>query len=170
MPLKWYVLSGTVYLSYINSSISIKVIQLLKRLSRNHSITIVVSIHQPSQDILHMFDTVYVLAKGGLNVYCGQPMGLRQHLIDSGIQFNDNQIPIEVMLRHSCNGRSDPIVERMVNNNTLKMKPLAERLKKEKIKQCNVINRINKRFFLKDLWLLLKRTMYHNYIASWKVL
>ncbi|CAG2178136.1 unnamed protein product, partial [Oppiella nova] len=58
------------------------VIQCLKQLSRKHNISVIVSIHQPNNDLFHMFDNIYVLAKGGHCLYDGVPKQLRQHLMD----------------------------------------------------------------------------------------
>ena len=64
--------------------------------------TIIVSIHQPNHELLHMFDTIYVLAKGGANVYSGDPKDLKKYLSDCDINCK-NLVPIEALLKH-CHG------------------------------------------------------------------
>ena len=79
-------------------------IDCLKRLTVDHKITTIVSIHQPNSDLFNTFDSIYVLAKGGVCVYSGPPSGLRQYLMNSEIEFNENQIPIEVLIKLSFKG------------------------------------------------------------------
>ena len=45
-----------------------------------------------------MFDTLYVLAKGGRCVYSGPPEHLTQHLNECQIILNENQVPIETLI------------------------------------------------------------------------
>ena len=45
-------------------------IKCFKCLSKEHNISIITSIHQPNLELLMYFDMLYVLAKGGLTVYC----------------------------------------------------------------------------------------------------
>ncbi|CAG2105620.1 unnamed protein product [Medioppia subpectinata] len=52
--------------SGLDSNAAEVVINCLKLLSRTHEMTIIASIHQPNNDLLHMFDNIYVLAKGGV--------------------------------------------------------------------------------------------------------
>src|SRR5882724_13234187 len=66
--------------------------------------TTIVSIHQPNNDLFHMFDNIYVLAKGGVCVYTGEPLNLRQHLIECNINCNENRVPIEVLIKLSFEG------------------------------------------------------------------
>jgi len=54
-----------------------------------------------------LFDMLYVLAKGGLNVYSGRPQHLRSHLNECNIYCNENQIPIEILMKLSANGAND---------------------------------------------------------------
>ena len=82
----------------------LKVIDCLKRLTVNQKITTIVSIHQPNNDLFNTFDSIYVLAKGGVCVYSGPPSDLREYLMDSEIEFNENQIPIEVLIKISFEG------------------------------------------------------------------
>ncbi|CAG2100302.1 unnamed protein product [Medioppia subpectinata] len=82
------------------------VINCLKILSRRHEMTIIASIHQPNNDIFNMFDNIYVLAKGGVCLYSGVPHRLRQHLTDNGIECQENQVPIEVLMKMGSTPKS----------------------------------------------------------------
>ena len=71
----------------------------LKDFAKKHRSAMVLSIHQPNQDLLMMFDKIYALAKGGRCVYNGKPADLRAHLLSCSIPCADWQIPIEVLMR-----------------------------------------------------------------------
>ena len=92
-------------------------IQCLKTLSRKHRMCLIISIHQPNNQIFHMFDKIYVLAKGGINVFSGHPENLRTHLFDSNIEYNESQIPNEVLIKISFNGINDENVKQLLENN-----------------------------------------------------
>ncbi|CAG2172073.1 unnamed protein product, partial [Oppiella nova] len=85
--------------SGLDSSAALVMINCLKVLSRRHGMTIIASIHQPNNDLFHMFDNIYVLAKGGHCLYDGVPLQLRQHLIDCDYKLTENDVPIEVLLK-----------------------------------------------------------------------
>jgi ABC-type multidrug transport system ATPase subunit len=70
----------------------------LKQLSRKHSIAIVASIHQPNSLLMSMFDQLYVLSKGKC-VFSGRPNQLRAHLQTCGINVEEENMPIEVLLK-----------------------------------------------------------------------
>ncbi|CAG2111650.1 unnamed protein product [Medioppia subpectinata] len=84
--------------SGLDSCAAINIIQCLKALSNIHDMTIIVSIHQPNNELFHMFDNIYVLAKGGVCVFADRPKHLKQTLINNDIKCDENQIPIEVLL------------------------------------------------------------------------
>ncbi|CAG2112213.1 unnamed protein product [Medioppia subpectinata] len=54
--------------SGVDSYSALLMIKCFKKLSQRHSLTIITSIHQPNLEILMLFDSLYVLAKGGLTV------------------------------------------------------------------------------------------------------
>ena len=74
-------------------------IQCLRDLSRQYSIAIVTSIHQPNNDLLMLFDNLYVLAKGGICMYNGTPDRLYDHLEEAGIQCKEYQAPVEIVMK-----------------------------------------------------------------------
>ena len=133
-------------------------IDCLKRLSRLHKISIITSIHQPNQDLFHKFDSVYILAKGGVCVYSGVPQNLRQYLKEHCIECNENQIPIEVIIKLSFNGLSDENVMKLIRKN--------------QSKNCIETNNLipikapeGKKFKFVDFWTLVNRFLFSYY---WK--
>ena len=129
----------------------------LKELSFNQNISIISTIHQPNSDILQMFDRIYVLAKGGVCVYWGTPEHLPTHLEDCGIICNENQVPIETLIKIGSKGEDDPknVVLRDKTNESFKQL-FANRMNETKDKR---IENRNKRFNCKDIYLLLRRSV-----------
>src|SRR4051812_16514761 len=72
-----------------------QVIKCLKNLSINYKICVITSIHQPNSELLMLFDKLYVLSKGGHNIYSGRPLALPQYLYDFEIQFTGKVFAIE---------------------------------------------------------------------------
>ncbi|CAG2114195.1 unnamed protein product, partial [Medioppia subpectinata] len=85
--------------SGLDSNAAQVIINCLKVLSRKHGMTIIASIHQPNYDLFHTFDSIYVLANGGVCLYSGAPHRLRQHLADNGIECQESQVPIDVLIK-----------------------------------------------------------------------
>lgn len=97
------------------------VITTLKRVASAHSLTILVSIHQPTQAILDKFNQIFILARGGVSIYNGSPNDLGQfihHQIPELLTANTDNTPIELLIRASCSP--------WPNYLTLKMKKLIE--------------------------------------------
>ena len=127
--------------------------------------TTIVSIHQPNNDLFQMFDNIYVLAKGGVCVYSGSPSNLRQHLIYCGIECNEKQFPIEMILRVSSNEENNESIKRMVEKTRINLPDIStKQYLKQKIGSIN----ITKRFFPIDFYYLLLRTISSKYMKQWK--
>ena len=157
--------------SGLDSNAADVVIRILKRLSKNHNICVITSIHQPNNDLLHLFDKLYVLSKGGHCIYSSEPQRLSQHLVDCGIQCTKAQIPIEVLLKYSCNEFNDKNVEQMMERTKIYEKAVIEsRSTEEVMVYPDGIKILSKRFFIWDLWLLLKRGLTYNFRFYWKIL
>lgn len=72
-------------ISVLKNIVSLSQRQLLK------PIAIVITIHQPHEDVFQMFDKVYCLAKGGLEIFDGPPSGCKDFLEkNSGLLMPDN--------------------------------------------------------------------------------
>ena len=125
------------------------------------------SIHQPNVEVLDMFDNLYVLSKGGVNVYSGPPRNLRQHLIECHIDCNVNEIAIEKILKVCANDSKHCSIIDMQEA----IKNIQHGLKDE-VSRNMVINRNRKsnwsvEFSLLSVWYLAQRMIliyYHTLI------
>lgn len=143
----------------------------LKRLSERHDICIIASIHQPSSDILRLFRKIYVLAKGGHCIYSGQPQEIRQYLHKCEAVIGEHQLPIEAMLRYSCEGLTDPTVSLMVQKTSRTEANLNKhRVLRETNLMVDGLQVLSKRFFFKDLYVLIMRRITNILRFSWKVI
>ena len=132
--------------------------------------SIITSIHQPNQDLFLIFDSVYVLAKGGVCVYSGLPKNLRPYLNECRIDCNENQIPIEVLIKLSFKGMSDKNVRQLMQttNNSQNIKELNSELDKtqEFLKTKKGFKNKSKNFKIIDFWYLMIRFLYRNYVSQ----
>ena len=127
----------------------------LKELCLKHSISMITTIHQPNSDILEMFHNLYVLAKGGVCVYWGTPQYLTTHLRECNIICNKNQVPIEMLVTNGSKGIEDNTVVELRNKTSKEViQSISNRLNETKVKR---IERKNKSFSFKDIYLLLNR-------------
>jgi ABC-2 type transporter len=147
-----------------------QVIKCLKRVARKHQITIVTSIHQPNADVLMMFDYVYVLAKGGKCVFSDMPSKLAIHLHDSGINFTEWQIPIEVLLKIASKGENDAQKKRLYQRTFLKCASIMDKCKEEAVLKENGIEFKAQNFSINDFWNLLERNSLCFIRSQWKLL
>lgn len=104
--------------SGLDSSSAETVVRALKNLTNSHPLlTILTSVHQPTAEVLALFDTLYVLAKGGVAIYAEHP-GKIQKVFDATVNSAQKQssfketkfspFPIENLIRQSCLGAEDP--------------------------------------------------------------
>ena len=145
-----------------------QVIKCLKRLSKKHNICVITSIHQPNSDLLLMFDKLYVLSKGGHCVYSGPPQQLSQHLTDCEIVLKKEELPIEVLLKYSCNDFNNENVEQMIKKTKESEKELIRSRSSREV-HSEGIEKISKRFYCNDLWILLQRGMTYTLQFYWKI-
>ena len=153
--------------SGLDSTAAEAVIKCLKYLSKKHDITVITSIHQPNSDVLTMFDTLYVLALGGVCIYSGEPNNIEMHLNECGIPFNDDEYPIEELIKIGSTQTQQSI------------EILSERLRQQKsdlLLRCNVETKLSfdgisghkKQFYFKDFLNLLMREIITIYRNKWK--
>ena len=77
----------------------------LKQLTQSYRITVIASIHSPNNETLSLFDSVYVMAKGGAVIYSGPPQGIQHWLSkEVDVQVRADQPPIEALMKLACNG------------------------------------------------------------------
>ena len=127
--------------------------------------TIIVSIHQPNQKLFDMFDNIYVLAKGGANVYSGHPMDIDKYFSSSSNNCGV-EIAIEVLLKYCHNFKQDSGGE--LNLHIQTKTELARIIDEEGLIEYGKFSSTHKEFSLINLWNLIKRTMKHSYSVQWK--
>jgi hypothetical protein len=113
-----------------------------------------------------MFDNLYVLAKGGVCVYFGAPQDLSTHLTQCQIRCNENQVPIETLVRIASKGTADMSVIEM-RNKTYSQIFNTIQCKINETKQI-VIQTKSKSFYLKDIYLLIMRNITEFYSYKWR--
>ena len=110
------------------------------------------------------------MSKGGHCVYSGSPQILPYYLYNFGINITEEQIPIEVLLKYSCNQFDDKYVQQMTEiTKEIEMISINERKDNEIDLYGDGIKQFHKRFYLGDLWLLLKRGLTYNIRFYWKI-
>ncbi|CAG2172983.1 unnamed protein product [Oppiella nova] len=152
--------------SGLDSSAALVVINCLKVLSRRHGMTIIASIHQPNNDLFHMFDNIYVLANGGVCLYSGPPLPLRHHLHDCDIELTQNDVPIEVVLTIASDGKRMTDFEKLMSKQNSYQSD--DKLIEENMRLVYGKQSPTKRFSFRDVNCLLMRSMRYAYISQWK--
>ena len=84
-------------------------------MSRSDRISVIVSIHQPNNDLFNSFDFVYVLAKGGVSLFSGQPIDLKNCLKECDITLPEEEAPIEELIKISYNRFNDEKFRKLVD-------------------------------------------------------
>ncbi|KAH9493660.1 ABC protein, sub ABCG [Dermatophagoides farinae] len=150
----------------LDSNSALLVMQCLRRLvDHNDHLTILVSIHVPSSDILNLFDKLYILAKGGVCIYFDDAKNLQGKLQQTTQQeLEADKPPIEEYSKIACKGIGDELVRRFANsclqeqiatiNSTTKIINQQEFYSIDQI-----ISKNQKKFSLYDLWLQFNRLL-----------
>ena len=124
------------------------------------------SIHQPNNDLLMLFDSLYVLAKGGICIYNGTPDRLYDHLEEAGILCKEYQSPIEIVVKLASTRNSE--VELLFDQNMSNKTRLEQRCANEaKLSENGVSHKsiqISRRHFL----ILLFRATISLFVSQWK--
>ncbi|CAG2165983.1 unnamed protein product [Oppiella nova] len=154
----------------LDSNAAENVMKCLKQLSESHGIAVITSIHQPNNDILMLFDQIYVLAKGGVCVYSGAPQELGHHLNKCGISCKSHQKPIDMLMKVTSNTIEDQTVRQLVKQTSRDTEWLDEKCENETKLSPNGIQFKAKTFIIKDIWYLMTRMMTNDYICKWKQL
>ena len=130
--------------------------------------SVIATIHQPNNQLFQKFDSIYVLAKGGIHIYSGKPQDLEQHLIDSNIANAQLQYPIEDILRIGSNISNQDLIQLSKINSEAKDYVFSR--EEEILMSGNGLKQKTKRFSPKDFWYLLVRNMICCYVYEWKSL
>ncbi|KAH9505948.1 ABC protein, sub ABCG [Dermatophagoides farinae] len=158
----------------LDSESALVVMKCLQRLSTQNGITVLVSIHAPSSDILDMFDQLYIIAKGGVCIYSDQPGGLRSHLNQiTGIALNEDDSPIQEYLRIASNGINDEQVRKLTQESVQQdHQRLTAHFSKFEKEECPFafipkgIPHYSRKFRSSDLWTQFWRLLRLTFIAD----
>ena len=137
----------------------------LKNLAQNHSIAILTSIHQPNNDIVNLFDQLYVLTSKGQCIYNDHPSKLKQYLINFQVEILDYQVPIEELIKIASSTDSN----KLISDNFEKSKNLQESWMSDCKLLKNNLFESKKSFNLSDLMIILRRTARNELIGGWKI-
>ena len=149
--------------SGLDSSSAEVVVACLRKVARAHHITIVASMHQPNGELLALLDEVYVLGRGGVCLYSGPPSGIRASLKTVGpavVGKISSTAPIETLVKHSCAGHEDAVVQQLVQNQNRKWKSdekSASELADQTILVEDGVRQNRRRFSFTSVYLLLHR-------------
>ena len=128
----------------------------LKNLCKTQNICLICTLHQTSSEVLSMINFIYVLAKGGHNVFWGPTIELRQYLEDYGIMSSDaNRVPIETLISLSTEGLRDTRLVNMCENTKQVVNDWIELSENNLI--IETIDKITKKFCYKDIVILSQR-------------
>ncbi|CUM48721.1 unnamed protein product [Debaryomyces tyrocola] len=84
--------------SGLDSTTSVAVLGLLDNLAEVYGTTIIMTIHQPNEDMFNKFGSVLLLARGGRPVFNGSTKSIREYLTDAGYPLpNDKNIADHIL-------------------------------------------------------------------------
>ena len=154
----------------LDSESALVVMKCLRRLSMQNNITVMVSIHAPSSDILNLFDQLYIIAKGGICIYSDSPHLLKPHLNQiTGITLKEDDSPIQEYLRIASNGASDEQVRQLTKASVERDHQRMTYLIDEECAFKSIPKGIphhSRKFCFRDLWTQVKRLFYFTFIAD----
>ncbi|XP_027202263.2 uncharacterized protein LOC113796233 [Dermatophagoides pteronyssinus] len=148
--------------SGLDSNSSRLVLKCLRKfLSNNPQITMIVSIHQPNTEQLMMFDHCYVLAYDGICIYSGPPNQVKNFLQQESSLTNQSlldelQFPIETLIKYSCTGLTNPIVQKFAEKTSKKIQKI--NISIDTIQISDGIPTVRNRFTFRSIWILFDRS------------
>ena len=83
-----------------------RITALLRRLAKRHGRTVVATLHQPSSEIFHMIDDLYVIHQGKL-VYGGPAKELVSYFTNAGYYFEPHSNPLDILFMEILNRSSE---------------------------------------------------------------
>ena len=142
----------------------------LKNLTRNHSIAILTSIHQPNSDVLRLFDQLYVLSIDGQCIYNDNPTMIKEHLIKCQIPLMNYHVLIEELIKIASKLDSNNEFAEKLIKKTFEDSISSEEcwMKDTKLLNKNLFQE-NKSFNFSDAIILLRRTFRNELIGGWKI-
>jgi len=92
----------------LDSAAAIEVMSCLKGLVGRYRMSVLASVHVPSEEVLQLFDKLYVLSKGGVCIYSGSPGAIKSILEqNTDLLLSDKSPPIETLLKVGCSNGSN---------------------------------------------------------------
>jgi len=88
--------------SGLDTFTAFRIVALLRRLAHRYGRTVVATLHQPSSEIFHMIDDLYVLHDGKL-VYGGPAQQLVPYFSEAGYTFEKYSNPLDVLFMDVLN-------------------------------------------------------------------
>ena len=88
--------------SGLDTYTAFRIVALLKRLAHKYGRTVVATLHQPSSEIFHMIDNIYVLNDGRM-VYGGERKQLVNYFSKRGYMFDEYSNPNDVLFMSILN-------------------------------------------------------------------
>nr|XP_046917637.1 ABC transporter G family member 33-like [Dermatophagoides farinae] len=156
--------------SGLDSNSARLVLQCLRRfIARHPDITMVVSIHQPSTEQLDMFDLCYVLAFDGLGIYSGPPARIKSFLNEVSSIDDDKRFPIESLIRYSCTGHSNPIVQRLAEETNYQIHKITPSLLQDTVHIKDGVQFHQIRFSLRSVAILFRRLVHFSFGYQWPI-
>jgi ABC-type multidrug transport system ATPase subunit len=116
--------------SGLDSKTSVTILKLLADLALDNSTTVILTIHQPNEEMFMSFGSVLLLARGGKVVFDGATSKIRSYLNDIGYGMSSNQNIADYLLDLVSGGPDESPeivfarVSSLVNGWKLSVKPL----------------------------------------------
>ena len=134
----------------------------LKNLCKTQNICLICSLHQTSSEVISMTDFLYVLSKGGHNLFSGPTLELKKYLFNYGIiTSNSKRLQIDSLVRISAEGIRDKRVVEMNENTNHRIKDLFENNGNNLI--FETFDKTKKEFCFKDIIILLTKELTEIY-------
>lgn len=157
----------------LDSQAALEVMRCLRQLTAVHRITVLVSIHLPNDEILRMFDQLYILAKGGVAIYAGAPENLGANLrLQLGIEVEGSRPPVEEYLKLACHGIDDSRVSRLADQTLIEEHQYLTTNQQQLrfLTNGSGMPRRLKSFTIRDFFLQLYRIFYIVFIVDFRIL
>ena len=127
------------------------------------------SIHQPSADVLKLFDQLYVLTNNGQCIYNDHPSNIKGHLNECQIELLDYQVPIEKLIKVASSPDSKDVIVNNLIKKTFEISISSLKWIKYSKSQNKNLFQENKSFNWTDVLILLRRTAKNELIGGWKI-
>jgi len=104
--------------SGLDTYTAFRITALLRRLAHRYGRTVITTLHQPSSEIFHMIDDLYVLHEGQM-VYGGPAQDLVNYFSTAGYHFPKYSNPLDVLFMDVLNQGDDEFAEESQSKSTV---------------------------------------------------